>query len=180
MVQRTEGDTEEAFRYAEDGSANSQAKQRDDGEPKHISITHTKLVPKQLMCQLAMRTCTNTIPAPLPLANLLLYLMDTNLHRSLLNLCSIFTQPFVCRDIEPTLATRNNTCSTLQTVQRKDAACSKQQNPAYCQSACPFSVGTTHAPTLQLYSVHTKDGATTVLDSVVRRANQFHCPRNWL
>ena len=81
MVQRTGGDTEDAFRYAEDGSANSQAKQGYDGEPKHISITHTKLVPKQLMCQLVMRTtCTNTIPVPLPLANLLLYLMDTNLH----------------------------------------------------------------------------------------------------
>ena len=106
------------------------------------------------MCQLVMRTCTNTIPAPLPLANLLLYLMDTNLHGSLLNLCSIFTQPFVCRDIEPTLATQNNTCSTLQTVQRKDAACSKQQNPAYCPSVCPFSVGTTHVPILQAYCLH--------------------------
>ena len=86
-----------------------------------------------------------------------------NLHKSLLNICSIVTQTFVCQDV-----TRNSACSKIQTVQRKDAACSKQQNPAYCQSACPFSVGTTHAPTLQLYGVHTKDGATTVLDSVVR------------
>ena len=41
-----------------------------------------------MICQLAMRTCTNTIPAPLPLANLLLYRMDT----IYTNLCSISAQ----------------------------------------------------------------------------------------
>ena len=43
---------------------------------------------KTMICQLAMRTCTNTIPAPLPLANLLLYRMDT----MYTNLCSISAQ----------------------------------------------------------------------------------------
>ena len=43
LVQRTERATEDASRYAEDGSANSQAKQRSnnkvcrDGEPKNIT-----------------------------------------------------------------------------------------------------------------------------------------------